>query len=158
MAIRFETVTSVPLFVYPQSGLAFYNNELFMTTERSLDNLETLKHVLRKYPNTLAEVNYWEFNPPRKYILSAFFSQGRSSVSMYFSRRRLKWVTKSVCVIHYDFFTAQALKLQCIVRRWAKGRLEARRLALAMSWHYRLGIGSGIQVLGSDVLSLIINH
>ena len=154
MALRFETATSIPLFIYPQSGLAFYDKWLFLMHENSLANLESLKVFLSRYPNSVAEIYHWAHKPMRKYILSAIFNQGNSVIGMYFVFPR----ATSGRMIHYEFLIPRVRTLQRAVRQWARGKLEARRLALAMGMHDRLGIGSGIHVLGSDVLLLVINH
>jgi hypothetical protein len=111
--------------------------------------------MLCEYPNAVADVYCWKYEPLRKYITAAVFNQGQSNLRMLFFRPRV--ISIKPGIVRYDFMTPYVRMIQRAVGRWAKERLAARRLALAMGMHDRLGIESGIQVLGSDVLLLIIN-
>jgi hypothetical protein len=151
MAIRIETTTSIPLFFYPQSRMALYNNRLLMMYKSSsaLKDAQILLH-----PSTLADIYICEFKPSRRYILSVSFSQ----TCLYFVRPHVTSNSSRFGrMIHYDFLTPQVRQLQRVVGHWVKERMEnRRRIALAMGLHDRLGCDSLIQILSSDLLALLM--
>ena len=153
MAICLETNKGTPLFIYPQSCIALYANKLYVINDTALAFLQPFERVLANYPDTVAEMHYWQFKPLKKCILSAFLKEGR--ISMYFITPRFTW-TADYTEEHCVFLTPQMRKLQRTVRQWARKRIESRRLALAMGLHGRLGMLSGIQVLSSDLLAFLI--
>ncbi len=111
MALRFENATSIPLYIYPQSGLAFYDKWLFLMHENSLANIESLKVFLSRYPHSVAEIYHWTHKPLRKYILSAIFNQGHSVIGMYFV-----WPRATLGrMIHYEFLIPRVRTLQRVV-------------------------------------------
>lgn len=57
--------------------------------------------------------------------------------------------------VFFDSITAPIRRIQKAMTRSARPRIQARRLALAMGTHERLGQSSVIQVLGPDVLQMV---
>ena len=145
MAIRIETTNAIPLFFYPQSRMALYNNRLLMMYKTVPFNVQI--------PATMAEIYICELKLSRRYIISVSFRQS----CIYFVRPRVTSNSSRFGrMLHYDFLTPQLRQLQRVVGHWARERLEnRRRLALAMGLHDRLGRGSLIQILSSDLLALI---
>ena len=150
MAIRIETTNANPLFFYPQSRMALYNNRLLMMM------YETPASFNAQMLATVAEIYICELKLSRRYIISVSFSQS----CIYFVRPRVTSNSSRFGrMLHYDFLTPQLRQLQRVVGHWARERLEnRRRLALAMGLHDRLGRGSLIQILSSDLLALIGNN
>jgi hypothetical protein len=166
MALRLETTTNVPLFVYAQSCLALYDNGLFKMCLHSQALFKTLDKNITETPKPMVEIQYWEsannIEQRKKYILTALFHFSTFQRRLYFSRRRVTWIPKAKCKMKFNYLTQQVLdltqqvqKLQHVMKQWARVRIAARRLALAMSLHDRLGSASGIQILGSDLLAHI---
>ncbi len=156
--VCFATSTPKPLYWYQQSQLIMYENRLYEMSKYSRINLETFGVVLALDPVPLAEME-WEVSLSRtvdgkffKFFLSAFFDVDGKIRHARFTQSRVERGP------YFDQFTAPVLRLQRVVARWAKSfksRLEARRLALAMAAHSRLGQASGIRVLGLDLLAEI---
>ncbi len=148
----FATATTKPLYWYQQSQLIMYDNRLYEMSKYSRINLETFGVVLALDPVPLAEMHCYDAMSstlPMKFLLFAYFDVDGEDMIARFTQSRVAWGPK------FDHFTAPVLRLQRVVARWAKSRLEARRLALAMAAHSRLGQASSIRVLGLDLLAEI---
>jgi hypothetical protein len=149
MPVRFATTTTEPLYWYRQSQLMMYDNRLYEMSKYLQINMGTFRAVLASHPVPLAEIrccNVVKRTLPRKFLLFAFFDVDGVHMIARFTQSRVAGGPK------YDHFTAPVLRIQRVVGRWARSRLEARRLALAMATHSRLGQTSGIRVLGLDLL------
>jgi hypothetical protein len=164
--VRFET-TSGPFYWYKQSKLVMFQNRIYSCGAFG-DDLETkvFQTVLEQKPMPIAS---FEFNSgkrgdrfPKKYIVRFDFPIDYE-VSPY---SYLSLTSNNYCIydpefepgVFFDRLTAPIKKIQKAMARYSRPKLQAKRLALAMSSHSRLGQNSEIRVLGSDLLCAIFRQ
>ena len=162
--IKFET-TSRPFFWYQESGLIMFENR-FYYVGGCLASIHT--KVLSTMGNmSPVPIASFHFNPdddrvfPKKYMLSVVFPVDfEVSPYSYFSATSNKYCIEDPEFEHGIFFdrlTAPIKKIQRAMARYSRPRVQAKRLALSMSSHARLGEQSAISVLGLDLFRLIFS-
>jgi hypothetical protein len=159
---RFESTTG-PFYWYKQSALILYNNRVYEMSRLDNINLKTFEVVLAMDPVPVATMECCERRAgpwPGEYFLNAVYDF-EYEVSPYFtamfSANRLLGFDRGFDPNNiYDHFTAPIKKIQCLMRKRARARLQPKHLALAMCTHTRLGQTSLIQRLGLDLLRMCL--
>lgn len=124
--------------------------------------LKVMRTALSQRPVPVASIRFNKSDDkvfPQKYLLFIEFPI-EFEVSPY---SYLSAVSNRYCIddkefehgVFFDRLTAPIKKIQKAMARSARPRVEARRLALAMSTHGRLGQSTTIHILGSDLLQTV---
>jgi hypothetical protein len=151
-----------PFWWYKKSQLILYDNRIYDMGRMGHMNNILLNAVLTQDPMPVASLRFTPKDSsvyPEKFELDIFYQIGRE-VSPYrmamCCQSRLMYYDNGFD--HYniqDQLTGPVAKIQRVLGRQARARLQNKRLALAMTTHARLGASSLLKVLGSDVLCLI---
>ena len=165
---RIET-NEGPLFWYKQSHLLLHKDRFFaVDTDNYLGELMLSKVTEKKIPLILSYPQV-PFCPPR-YLLrlgnvnGLFLYHSNDSPSTcpvagrsiaFYPRRYLPGNRNYVGHIagrSMDFLTPNFRMISVWMKKIARGRIEGRKLALAMGLHPRLGVQSPLYELGVDLL------
>jgi hypothetical protein len=181
---RIENNTGIPLFWYERSRLLLHDERFFAVDpeyylgELLLETVTTkqVKVILTYPPVPFSQERYllnlqyvmtMRYRPPE--ALYVFHSQeglpnpftypitGRSIA--FFPMRHLPGDSGYIHPVFgqsRDFLTPSILIIQNFMRRVARAAITRRRLTMAMGLHSRLGEGSPIMELGTDLLWSIL--
>lgn len=160
--VRFES-TSGPFYWYRQSELVVFGNRFYSSGGHCCDlNTKIFQTALDQTPVPVASVKLNSASDkvfPQKYWIFIEFPI-EFEVSPF---SHLALPSNKYCIldpefehgVFFDRLTAPIKKIQQAMARYSRPKVQAKRLALAMSTHGRLGQSSTIQVLGSDLLQTI---
>ena len=154
--LRFES-TSGPFYYYRQSDLIMFGNRFYCSGASLGITLRVLQTALAQTPVPVASIRFNESALklfPKKYFL---FIEFQIKLEVYIS---FHVYSNRYCIYDnefevFDSLTAPIKKIQKAMARSARPRVAARRLALAMSTHDRLGQSCKIHVLGLDLLRAV---
>jgi hypothetical protein len=127
-----------------------YNNRVYETTNFCDHNSKTFEKVLAMDPVPMATIFFHDSSRhfPKKYFMIIKFEDLEDCI-LRLSGSRILWYVNQT---PYDTFTAPIKKIQRVMKKQARTRLQAKHLALAMCMHARLGQSSLIQCLGLDLV------
>ena len=164
MAIRFES-TSGPFYWYRKSEMVMFKDRFYSIHGSLHENVwvtRVFQTVLSQTPVPVASITYNPDNDkvfPRKYFIKINFPiefevSPFSSVS-FTSNRYCIYDPEFEHGVFFDRLTAPMKKIQRTLAHHTRLKIQARRLALAMCSHTRLGECSAIQMIGSDLLRAV---
>ena len=161
--VRLESTTG-PFFWYKQAQLVLYDNRLYDMGRPTSGNRETLENALSITPLPIARLNFNNVHRlsflPKKYMLVIFYDLGFNippfpPIILDQSRFTSDHPNFELGVF-FDRLTAPIKKIQRVMKRHAKTRIHARRLAFIMGAHDRLGQLSHVLLLSSDLLQAVL--
>jgi len=160
--VRLESTTG-PFYWYKQAQLVLYDNRLYDMGRPTFGNRETLEYALSITPMPLARLifnNGYGLRSchPKKYILIIFYDQGfdRLPPAILDQSRFTSDHPNFELGVFFDRLTAPIKKIQRVMKRHAKARINTRRLAFIMGAHDRLGQLSHVLLLSSDLLQAVL--
>jgi hypothetical protein len=163
--VRLESTTG-PFFWYKQAQLVLYDNRLYDMGRPTSGNRETLEYALSITPMPLARLtclttttNRLSFLP-KKYMLVIFYDLGfdhpPSPPAILDQSRFTSDHPNFELGVFFDRLTAPIKKIQRVMKRHARTRINAKRLAFIMGAHDRLGQLSHVLLLSSDLLQAVL--